>query len=140
MNTIGSVLQLLPARRGISSAILVSLVLAIGVSQIWRVAMKYSSDEDRDIFAVTSSQAVAREIRDYNQRAIDHLSEKPLLIPTGIYVESMKFLGSSDICVVGGIWQKFDRQHQGIERGVVFPGATRVRWASPLLLSRVTPN
>lgn len=62
------------------TAIMLSLVLAIGISQIWRVAMQYSSDKDRDTFAVTSTQAVAREARDYNQRAIDHLSEKPLVI------------------------------------------------------------
>ncbi len=116
------------------TAILLSLVLLVGTFQVWRIAMNYSSDNDREVFAVSSSQAVAKEIRDYQQRALEHLTEPPIIIPTGIYIESMRFLGSNDLRVVGAIWQKFDLDEvPELDRGIVLPGAARVQISEPFI-------
>lgn len=120
-----------------TTSILLSVVLIIGIGQIWLVSMKYSSDHDRAIFPVINQQAVAREIRDYNLRASEHLTAPPLTILTGIYIESMKFLGPSDLQIVGSIWQKYDiERHRGVERGIIFQGAAKLRMSEPVVLAQ----
>jgi hypothetical protein len=117
------------------TSILISLVLAAGITQIWRVAMSYASVDDRKIFSLTSEQAVESEAEFYLGRARERLLDQPIIIPTGLYIESMKFLSSSDIRLVGTVWQKFESgRHQGVERGVIFPGAARLRLEEPFVL------
>jgi len=107
---------------------LVSAVLVIGAIAVWTVALGYASGHDRVLYSITSSQALAREIEDLDQRAREHLTEQPVYIPTGLYVESMKFLSATDIQMVGSVWQKFDAAGSGsLERGIILPGAATVR-------------
>ena len=116
------------------TSILLTLVLLLGTTQIWRTAMSYSSDVEREVFAVSSQQAVAREVRDYRQRALEHLTEPPIVIPTGVYIESMQSMGASGIRVVGVIWQKYDVETtRDLDRGIVFPGAARVHIGDPVV-------
>jgi hypothetical protein len=116
------------------TSVLVTAILIIGVSQIWRVSLDYPSDRDRRTFPVTSEQAVTRELSLYTLRAKEHLTAPPLAIPTGIYIESMKFISNSDLQVVGAIWQKYDLERdKDVERGVVFPGAGRLLLSRPII-------
>lgn len=118
------------------TAILVSLVLVLGISQVWRVAMTYSSTHDRQRFAITSEQALARETLSHTRRALEQLTEQPVFIPTGLYVDSMRFISISDIKVVGSVWQKFDEASSAsVEPGVIFPGAARLTMSEPFITS-----
>jgi hypothetical protein len=48
----------------------------------------------------------------------------PLLVPTGIYVQSIEFESANNVLVSGYIWQKYDASvPKDITRGVVFPEA-----------------
>ena len=118
------------------SAILVTLVLVIGVGQIWRVTMQFASDSNRQVFPIVSQQAVDRLVEEYEQRAAKHLTAPPVVIPTGLYIESMKFLDNSDLQLVGGVWQKYNiDRDRGVERGVTFPGAAKLRVEEPVVLT-----
>ena len=118
------------------TTILVSLVLLLGISQVWRVAMTYSSTHDRQRFAITSEQALARETLAYTRRAAEQLTEQPVFIPTGLYVDSMRFISISDIKVVGSVWQKFDEDSSAtVDPGVIFPGAARLTMSEPFVNS-----
>ena len=114
------------------TALLVSGVLLIGISRVWHVAMTFPSADDRQQFPITSEYAVAVQAGKFQQRARNHLAEQPKLVPTGIYVESLKFISSSDIEVVGSVWQKFGPGVDGeVQPGIIFPGAARVRMSDP---------
>lgn len=118
------------------SAILVTLVLVIGVDQIWRVTMQYASDKNREFVPITNEQEVFQLVSDYQQRAAEQLTAPPIVIPTGIYIESMKFLDNSDLLIVGGVWQRYHiRDDIGVERGVTFPGAARLRVQEPVMVT-----
>jgi len=114
------------------TSMLVALVLTIGVASIWWVTMNYNSGEERAGLAITSIGEAVDIERQYQQRAKEHLSEQPVFIPTGIYIESMKFTSHNDIRVVGSIWQKFDLlRHQQVKRGIIFPGGAEVEISPP---------
>jgi len=112
---------------GWPTSALVSVVLAVGAIAVWAVALGYASGHDRPLYAVTNSQALARAIEDLDRRAREHLTEQPVYVPTGLYVESMKFLSSTDIQMVGSVWQKFSAGRDALERGIILPGAATVR-------------
>jgi hypothetical protein len=55
-------------------------------------------------------------------------SEPPVVIPTGLYIESMQFRGPYNVQVSGYVWQRYaDDLPQDITKGVVMPGAERAR-------------
>lgn len=117
------------------TAILVTLVLVVGVGQIWNVTMQYASDSAREFVPITSEQDVINVVNEFKQRAAEQLTAPPIVIPTGIYIEAMKFLDNSDLQVVGGIWQRYHiLEDAGIERGVTLPGAARLRVQEPLVV------
>ncbi len=132
--------QVAPPRAGAiiswPSAMLVTLVLVIGVGQIWRVTMQYASDSSREFLPIVSEQEVDHIVSEYKERAAQHLTALPITIPTGIYIESMKFLDNSDFQVVGSVWQKYHiERDRGVERGVTLPGAARLRMDEPVIIT-----
>lgn len=49
--------------------------------------------------------------------------KQPIIsIPTGVFIETLKFTSSSDVYMTGYIWQKYyNGVHNGVERGVILP-------------------
>jgi hypothetical protein len=48
--------------------------------------------------------------------------DQPIYLPTGVYVESMKFVSSNDVQASGYVWQVYDDDiHAGISRDFLFP-------------------
>ena len=55
-------------------------------------------------------------------------SEPPVLIPTGLYIESVQFKGPYNVQVSGYIWQRYaDDLPQGIDKGFAMPEAEYAR-------------
>jgi len=81
---------------------LVSLVLAIGVGAIRRVTFNQVSEEDVSVAKIQDRSALASFLH-------SQTSERPSLrtLPTGIYVESVKFTTPREVMVTGYVWQKF---------------------------------
>jgi hypothetical protein len=54
--------------------------------------------------------------------------EPPVFIPTGLYIESVKFRGPYDVLVTGYIWQRYaDDLPQDLDQGFVLPEAEYIR-------------
>lgn len=51
--------------------------------------------------------------------------EKPMMVPTGVFLQSVEFLSSNTVQVSGYVWQKISNENlaKGINPGVVFPEA-----------------
>lgn len=48
--------------------------------------------------------------------------EKPYQVPTGFFIQSLKFMSLSDVNITGYIWQKYPEDFpEDIERGFIFP-------------------
>lgn len=109
------------------TSILVSLVLAIAIGKIWQTTMEYTSDMEDKGFSITNKGSAQKVETYFRNQSKEHLTAEPVFIPTGIYIESMKFTSPNDILIIGSVWQKFDLEtQQDVERGVIFPGAANV--------------
>ncbi|TYK66032.1 PDC sensor domain-containing protein [Colwellia echini] len=116
------------------TSLLVALVLILGVCSTWWVTKNFNSGDELKGLAITNKgQAHAIE-QEYSNRALAHLTEQVVFIPTGIYIESMKFTSHNDIRVIGSVWQKFDLiEHKHVKRGVIFPGGAGVEFSQPFI-------
>ena len=52
-------------------------------------------------------------------------AEEPIVIPTGVFLQSIEFLNSNTVQVSGYVWQKITNENlaKGINPGIVFPEA-----------------
>ena len=117
---------------GWPTSFLMTFVLAVGIGAIWDVSKKYDSARRHIPVEINSKRqelAVEAEVlRDAAERSVT----APVLIPTGVYLESIKFTSPNDIMLIGTVWQKFDtEEHRDVARGVIFPGAETVRMSAP---------
>ncbi|NOQ36682.1 MAG: hypothetical protein GQ569_12445 [Methylococcaceae bacterium] len=84
-----------------------SLVLFIAIGTIWKLALTFEKPESKNVTKILSKQTVRKVITDYNQRNLAKFLDKPLYIPTGIYLETIKFNTPNDMSMTGRIWQKY---------------------------------
>ena len=117
---------------GWPTSFLVTLTLAAGTGGVWEVSKKYESVRRHVPVEINSKrQALAAEAKVFKEAAA-RSGIAPVLIPTGVYLESIKFTSPMDILLIGTIWQKFNTEkHSDVARGVIFPGAETVRMSSP---------
>lgn len=115
-----------------TTAGLLTLVFAAGVNLIWDVTSQYDSSRHRELSAISSQREALVVQHEVSALSRQHASREPLFIPTGVYIESLKFTSPNDVLLIGSVWQKFDlEEHSHVIRGVLFPGAETVRMSEP---------
>ncbi len=63
--------------------------------------------------------------------AVRH-AEPPVFVPTGVFLETARFLDPSDVQITGYIWQRYnDLTTKGLDRGFVLRDASDVKVAEP---------
>ena len=113
---------------------LVSLACVIVLVGAWvRVDTAPPAPEPADT-VMSTPDGVKRYLAGYPSTGETFRGEAPMFIPTGVYIESMKFKGSYDVQVSGYIWQRYANdlpqgiEPQGIEKGWVLPDASSSRF------------
>lgn len=114
------------------TAIVLTIIFAVGINLIWDVTRQYDSGRNREVSEVSSQRQALTVQHEFLSRSRKHSSKEPMFIPTGVYIESLKFTSPNDILLIGSVWQKFDsHKHSHVERGVLFPGVETVRMSPP---------
>lgn len=114
------------------TVLLMTVVLAAGIDTVWEVTKKYDSSRHRQASEISSQRQAIEVQREIASQSRKHTALEPVFIPTGIYIESLKFTSPNDILIIGSVWQKFDtKKHSHVIRGVIFPGAETVRMSAP---------
>ena len=105
----------------------VSVVFSAGIVSIWILAVT-GNDRDSEggvrVFDAASAEAAIRhQLENVDQK--DGSLTKP--IPTGVFVQSLRFTGANSIVLTGYIWQKSSSKSDfDILPGVIFPEAEEV--------------
>ncbi len=104
---------------GISCAF--SFFCVTGIGFIWYLVLSESNYNDNR--NVLLSKTNVDKFLDPEIKTTEKLKQKPpLQIPTGVFIQTVKFNSSSDVLVTGFIWQKYSNGvHDGLERGFVLP-------------------
>jgi hypothetical protein len=98
----------------------VSVVLVIVLAWLWdRASIAYHPNPSQ----LTDEAAVERYVRAHLETWTD-TDAPPVLVPTGVFVQSLRFESAADVHVTGYVWQKYpDGVPADLNRGFVLPEA-----------------
>lgn len=110
-----------------ATAIFISILCIIGTCFIYYLSFQDSSfEEDLEVVILdrTGLEVALSNYFPLSKREEDFHEGKSTRVPTGIFIRSLKFLGSNELVVTGYIWQKFDDEISGeVLPGFVLPEA-----------------
>lgn len=102
----------------------VTVLLTINIGAIWRLAYIYPYFNNEESYRIVDRDTLSSFMEDYRRQSLKRNLDEPLLVPTGLFVQSIEFLGANSIKVTGYLWQKFNKkEHTKVARGVIFPEA-----------------
>jgi hypothetical protein len=102
----------------------ISILFVVSIACVWNFTMNFQSlhhheDENKEIINPAALENFKLE---FNRKSAE-LNCTPLYIPTGIFVESLKFSDTNVLSLTGIIWQKYStRTHKDLSRDVVISG------------------
>jgi len=104
-----------------------SVVLMSGVGAIWWVSANYPQSESLDVVNTVDPASLGDFLYDYSAQSAAAGVEPPVYIPTGVFVQSIEFISSTNVEVTGYVWQKYAHDApENLQRGFVFPEAIDV--------------
>ncbi len=99
-----------------------------GTCYVWYLALNAPVEMREDNVAFTDAISVSKFIEKCTKASEPLHKKPPVFIPTGLYVQTLAFVGSNDLDVSGYVWQKYTGGvHDGVSRGFVFPEARQIR-------------
>lgn len=104
-----------------------ALVFAVAVGTIWRFSL--ANDAQRRAVGVKVSDVgtLRHVMEEYRQLCDRNHTEPPQFVPTGVFIESAFFSGTSDLTLTGYVWNKYRPGAQDhLTRGFVVGGASQV--------------
>ncbi len=109
-------------------AVFVLLALVAGVGFIWKAALDYPPARAAgQATPILSRSTLAHLQKDFVELCRTNNLQPPSFVPTGLYIDAIRFESPNDIVLSGHIWQKYSvREHAHLQRGIAFPGAERV--------------
>ena len=98
-----------------------SILLLAGMAAIRNVTYDEVNDEDTESVTILDRSGLQSFLASLEALLEQSRLEPPVYVPTGIFLDNVKFTGPKEIFINGVVWQKFtDGVHDGIARGVVF--------------------
>ena len=81
-----------------------SLLLLAGISYLWFLnTTRLATENERNVLLVDRA-ASAKVVADNTRGTVD-----PILVPTGLFVQSLAFVGANSVLMNGIIWQKYSK-------------------------------
>lgn len=85
------------------SAVLISL----GIGGIWIIALTYNPIDKISGIRISDKATLKNVMKEYIARSEQKHLKPPIYIPTGVFIDFIKFSGPSDVHLSGYIWQKY---------------------------------
>ncbi len=99
----------------------ISVVLTLGMGGIWHLVANLEKFPKNTIHSERELQHKMKEITGISKTKYRQV---PTFVPTGLFVQSLEFLGANNVQLTGYIWQRYTPDMPaGIDKGFVFPEA-----------------
>lgn len=85
-----------------------SVLILASIGSIWHIALIYNPADKISGIRISDKATLHNILEDYRNRSTKFHLEKPLFVPTGVYIDAIRFSGPNDIFLSGYIWQKYD--------------------------------
>lgn len=110
-------------------AIVFSILCALGTGFIWHLALGDSSDggsHGTDVFDKVGLEVAMHKL--LQDHGVQQGTDQPIRIPTGIFLQSLRFSSANNVIVTGYVWQDYsDNRTANVSRGVIFPEAEEIK-------------
>lgn len=101
-----------------------SLLFLLSIGWVWHLAISYHSEKKKGDIQIVNQARLDNFMNPSKRSSSQPPGKKTIYIPTGIFLESMKFVDSGNFVATGYIWQKYCRgMHDGISREIVISRA-----------------
>ncbi len=113
-----------------------TLTLLGGMIFIWAMALRDQGYADLDLTRLRNQDSVETYLSKWQAKATQRQQATPLRVPTGMFLQSLEFVSSSNVEVTGYLWQRYDvptgrspcdepgsNEAHELSRGFVFPEA-----------------
>jgi hypothetical protein len=105
-----------------------SLFIACGIGCIWVIALSYNPADKISGVRVSDKATLQNIMSDYMYGSREKHLEPPIFVPTGVFIDSIKFSGPSDVLLSGHIWQKYSADFpEAISKEFMISKATNVK-------------
>src|SRR5262249_23469494 len=68
-------------------------------------------------------------VDEYKERCEKRHAEPPIFVPTGVFIQTARWTGPTDVLVTGYVWQRYDAAAKGLSRGFSVQSAADVKIA-----------
>lgn len=102
----------------------ISSIFLIGTIALWFCEQKSPFEILEGSCAMSNLALVHSFEEDYIIKSMRKGIDLPIYIPTGLFIQSIKFHDSNDVALTGYVWQKYNLDiSEEINAGIVFPEA-----------------
>lgn len=108
-------------------SITASFFIMLGVGLLWTMALLYNPVKKNGGVNIFDKNVLQKVVNEHTNRSkLKHLPT-PVFVPTGIFIESIKFSEQDNISLSGYIWQKYDASFpKNVKKTVTFSKATNI--------------
>ncbi len=101
-----------------------SLFLVTAIIFIWTYNQHLPLNANNEEHLLAGESTYEIQINDYIKNSNNNVTERPVTIPTGVFVQSVELKSAINFTITGYIWQTYtDEQLATITPGVLFPEA-----------------
>lgn len=105
-------------------AIFFSILCIFGMFFTWHLALEDRSDgKSQDVMILDN---VGLKAALHNHLPDSDNKENLILIPTGVFLQSLEFSSANNVIVTGYIWQNYSGINNTVSQGLVFPEAEQI--------------
>ncbi len=84
-----------------------SVLIICAIGSIWFIALSYNSTDKIKGIRISDKATLHSIMKEHTNNAIKKHLKPPIYVPTGVFIDYIKFSGPSDVLLSGYIWQKY---------------------------------
>ena len=84
-----------------------SMLVILAIGFIWGIALTYNPADKINGIKISDKATLQSTLANQRNRSEIYHLEPPLFVPTGVYIDALKFSGPNDMFLSGYIWQKY---------------------------------
>lgn len=103
-----------------------SVLLLAGVGAVWQAALWFDPSKETAGIPVSDKATLQRVMDRYVADSAERHTPAPVFIPTGIFIETARFVDPTELMVTGYVWQKYDGASAKLRQSFAFADASDV--------------